>query len=266
MIGVIGAGHMGLAVAMAAQRGLGLDDNEIWLSKRNIDKRPHDRLNGAHWTNDNSMLIEQCDAIILAVKPQQAMDVLMKVSKSLGGKLVISIIAGWPYDKLERILPSNARFICAMPNMPLEIGHGITLLSTHGRFDSQDMSYAQRLFEGGGKVVFADESFFAAANIVTGCAPAFACMFIEALADGCVERGVPREIAYQLVSEMLIGTAQMITTAKSHPGVLKDNICSPNGTTIAGVHALETGSFRGTVMDAVSASYKRHMELEGYKM
>ena len=149
-----------------------------------------------------------------------------------------------------------------MPNTPASIGEGVILYCNNEKVSEEQVSFFVNAMKGAGLLDRIDENKIDAASAVSGCGPAFAYMFIEALADGAVECGIPRDKAMMYAAKMLSGSADMVLQSGKHPGALKDAVCSPGGTTIAGVHALEDGAFRSAVMNAVTSAYKRTLELK----
>ncbi len=211
---------------------------------------------------DNAALAAACDCVILAVKPVYTAQVIREAYDALDGKLVISIVAGWTYDMLEKALPPHARFICVMPNTPLAVGEGMSVISMRRRCTEEDVALTESIFAAGGKVVHVEEHVYTAATAISGCGPAFVYQFVEALADGGVRYGVPRALADELAAQTLIGAARMVAETGEHPGRLKDAVCSPGGTTIEGVYALEKGGMRAAVMDAVGATIEKTNRLK----
>ena len=249
-IGIIGAGSMGGAVIRVILRGGIAAEGDLTVCRRNPEKGAPGC--GAKGTGDAAEAAAQSDAVILAVKPQQAETLLPGIREALAGKFVLSVMAGWPFGRLSAALP-GARVLCAMPNTPLQAGEGMTLLSARTSCTAEEKEFAVRLFSSAGRIAWVEESFFDAANAVSGCGPAYAFIFIEALADAAVLGGVPRSMAYGLAAQMLLGSARLLLESGQHPGALKDAVCSPGGMTIEGVRALEQGGFRAAVMNAVGA-------------
>ena len=250
-IGIIGAGSMGGAVIRAILRGGIAAEADLTVCRRNPEKGVPGC--AARVTGDAAEAVSRSDAVILAVKPQQAEKLLPEIRAAFAGKFVLSVMAGWPFDRLTAALPEDARVLCAMPNTPLQAGEGMTLLSVRTSCSEEEKDFAVRLFSSAGRIAWVEESFFDAANAVSGCGPAYAFIFIEALADAAVRGGVPRRTAYELAAQMLLGSAKLALESGAHPGALKDAVCSPGGMTIEGVRALEEGGFRAAVMRAVGA-------------
>ena len=259
-IAVIGAGNMGSAIIHSIVDNKMVDSSDLIICRKNSGKTI-DGLPDLRIYSDIKYVIEQADTVIMAVKPQQAQDIFNSSSNCFSNKFVLSIMAGWPFEKLKAVLPQNTRILCAMPNLLLSVKEGITLFSEHCNCTEDEYAFAKALFERAGTVVSVDDSYFAAANAVSGCAPAFVCLFIEALSDGAVRYGVPRKLAYEIITQMLIGTAQFLHQKGLHPGELKDAVCSPKGITIAGIQSLENDGFRAAVINAVEACVLKEKEM-----
>ena len=162
---------------------------------------------------------------------------------------------------LSEALPETARFVRVMPNTPLSVGEGMTLISSRCTCTAEEFAFTQGIFAAAGKVSVVEDRVFTPANGISGCGPAFVYAFIEAIADGGVRYGVPRALAYELAAQTLIGAAKMVQETGAHPGALKDAVCSPGGTTIEGMYALEKGGMRAAVMDAVGATVEKTIRL-----
>ena len=260
-LGFIGAGNMGSAILKGILKQNYLQPADIAIT----DKLPHLCVAfaecGVHVMDNNQDLVRSCDCVLLAVKPVYAAEVLAGVYSELEGKFVISIVAGWTYEMLEAALPASARFVRVMPNTPLSVGEGMSLISARCKCSAEELSFAESIFAAAGKVELVEDHMFTAATSISGCGPAFVFQFIEALADGGVRYGVPRALAYKLAAQTLIGSAKMVLESGEHPGKLKDAVCSPGGTTIEGVFALEKGGMRAAVMDALGATVEKTAKL-----
>lgn len=256
-LGFIGAGNMGSAIIKGLLRQNLLAPDHIYISRKRPELSADFAAQGVHVMSSNIQLVEACDCVVLAIKPIYTAQVIEEVYKALEGKLVISIVAAWTYEMLAEALPASARFVRVMPNTPLAVGEGMSLLSSRYTCTDEEFSFARSVFEAAGKVAVVEDHVFTAANGISGCGPAFVYQFIEALADGGVRYGVPRALAYELASQTLIGAAKMVLETGEHPGKLKDAVCSPGGTTIEGIFALEKGGLRAAVMDAVGATVEK---------
>ncbi len=206
-------------------------------------------------------LAGQCGAVVLAVKPQYLKSALEGFGGCFGPDTpVLSIVGGVTLATLEALLPQSP-VLRVMPNTPMLVRRGCAGIAAGSRATRAQVALAQELFGAVGQSWLLEEKLIDPLTSVSGCGPAFACLFIEALADGGVEQGLPREVALQLAAQTLAGTAEMMLATNRHPGQLKDAVCSPAGGTIAGVHALESGGLRAAVMDAVAAARRRMEEL-----
>jgi len=193
------------------------------------------------------------DVVVVAVKPHLVEGVVKPIRGILKDRLVLSVAVGRLFDFYESILEPGTRHLSTLPNTPVSINEGIVICEARHSMTLDDEAFVEQLFAKLGLAEFADEKMMSAAGTLAGCGPAFAAMFIEALADGAVKHGVPRAAAYSLASQMLAGTAKLQLETGAHPGAMKDAVCSPGGTTIIGVAALERKGFRSAVIDAIDA-------------
>lgn len=260
-IGFIGAGNMGSSIIAAALRGGLIEPNDLYISRKQPKLSWQLAEKGAHILNDNAVLAQSVDCIVLAVKPIYTSQVLGEVYDKIKDKLLISIVAGWSFEMLKAALPNSTRFVRVMPNMPLAIGEGMSLISASYTCTQEELAFVCSLFASAGQVEIVEDAFYTAANGISGCGPAFVYQFIEALADGGVRYGVPRALAYKLAAQTLIGAGKMLLETGEHPGKLKDAVCSPGGTTIEGVLELERGGMRAAVIEAVSATVEKVAKL-----
>lgn len=205
-------------------------------------------------------MVEESDVVIFSVKPQVVKDVVLQLRPLLSRKkLLVSIAAGVKLKDLQE-WAGHSRFIRVMPNTPSAVGAAASVLSLGGGATEQDGDLIAKVFSSIGKTWKADEKYFDAVTGLSGSGPAYIYLAIEALADGGVAAGLPRELALGLASQTVFGAASMACHTGKHPGQLKDDVTSPGGTTIAGVHELEKGGFRGILMNAVVAAAKRSQE------
>lgn len=256
-LGFIGAGNMGSAIMKGLLREGRIPTADLYITDKLPEQCAGFAAQGVHVMNSNVELVNACDCILLAIKPVYAAGVISEVYHALEGKFVISIVAGWTYEMLADALPASARFVRVMPNTPLAVGEGMSLICAHTNASDDEFAFAKSVFAAAGKVAIVEEHVFVAATSINGCGPAFVYQFIEALADGGVRYGVPRALAYELAAQTLIGAAKMVQETGEHPGKLKDAVCSPGGTTIEGVYALEKGGMRAAVMDALAATIEK---------
>lgn len=256
-LGFIGAGNMGSAILNGILRKGELSADQICISDKQPSQCAAFAAQGVHVMGSNEEVVKACDCVLLAIKPIYTAQVIQEIYDLLENRFVISIVAGWTYEMLEASLPSSTHFVRVMPNTPLAVGEGMSLLCGRSRCNDDEFVFAKSIFAAAGQVEVVEEHVFTAATSISGCGPAFVYQFIEALADGGVRHGVPRALAYKLAAQTLIGASKMVLETGEHPGKLKDAVCSPGGTTIEGVYALEKGGMRATVMDALSATIEK---------
>ncbi len=217
---------------------------------------------GVTVTADNRTAAQGADIIVLCVEPQVLDAVLEELAPALQSHpLVMSVAAGYPISRMRDHLKSVTRLVRAMPNTPTMIGEGVTALSLVQGLSPEDSDRARCLFESVGKVVLVEERLMDAVTGLSGSGPAYVFAMIEALADGGVLVGLPRSTAQVLAAQTLAGAARMIIDQGEHPGLLKDRVASPGGTTIAGLYQLEQGRLRATLISAVEAATERSAEL-----
>ncbi len=260
-LGFIGAGNMAQALIRGLiETGAAVPD-DIWASARREESREHvAKLHGVH-PGDNATVVQHADVVVLAVKPQIMDKVLRQVGPAMTGKLVISIAAGVPIEAIERRLHPPARIIRTMPNTPALVGAGATALSAGEHATDDDLAIAERIFTSVGKTFVLDETQLDAVTGLSGSGPAYVFLIIEALSDAGVKVGLSRVDAQALAAETVLGSAKLLIETGEHPGMLKDKVTSPGGTAIAGLHTLEAGGLRTTLIDAVESATRRSREL-----
>lgn len=262
-IGFIGGGNM----AGALIRGL-LHSALVTPEQIRASDVKGDRLTELHTKygiiagDDNEALARWADVIVIAVKPQIVDRILQPIAAALNeGDLVISIAAGVPIDALEARLPTGARVVRAMPNTAAIALAGATAIAPGAHATQGDLDTAKALFDAVGRCVVLDESLLDAVTGLSGSGPAYVMLMIEALADGGVKVGLGRDTALLLAAQTVYGAAKLQLETGEHPGRLKDMVTSPGGTAIAGLHTLEAGGLRTTLIDAVEAASNRSIEL-----
>jgi pyrroline-5-carboxylate reductase len=203
----------------------------------------------------------EADVVILSVKPQVMDKVLAELASGDNKKLVISIAAGVPITKIEKALGEKARVIRVMPNTPALVLAGAAGVAGGKNASADDLALAQLIFNSVGRSVIVDEKLMDAVTGLSGSGPAYVFMIIDALSDAGVKAGLPRNLALELAAQTVYGSAKMVLETGEHPGKLRDMVTSPGGTTIEGLHALEKGQLRATLMNAVEAATARSKEL-----
>jgi pyrroline-5-carboxylate reductase len=212
----------------------------------------------------NGPVVEHSEVLVLAVKPQSMPEVLSELKPQISaGQLVISIAAGVPISTLVAGLGADRRVVRVMPNTPALLGEGASAFAPSPEVLPDDEALVQAFLGSVGRVVQVPERLMDAVTGLSGSGPAFVYLIIEALSDGGVRVGLPRDIAVMLAAQTVLGAARMVLETGVHPGVLKDQVTSPGGTTITGLHILERSGVRGALIDAVMAAASRSAELAG---
>ena len=257
-IGCIGTGAMGGAIMRAVCKKY--DVKKIKVTDKNTAMgQKFAAENGCAFAATNAQAVKDSKYIFLAVKPQFYPQVLKNIENVVrNDQVIISIAPGITMDYLKKTLGIDKRFVRVMPNTPALIGCGMTGVC----FDDNDFDYEEKevidmIFTSFGRYRRVDERLMSAVTCASGSSPAYVYMFIEALADSAVKYGMPRDMAYEMVAQTVMGSAKMVLETKEHPGKLKDNVCSPAGTTIAGVSALEEFGFRNAIIKATDECYKK---------
>jgi pyrroline-5-carboxylate reductase len=262
-IGFLGAGKMATALARGFIRaGLVAPRQVIASDPSAAAQAAFAKEVGAKATGSNLEVVKFAPVLVLAVKPDQVGVVLADIRDHLTHKhCLISIAAGVPLAKLEAGLGAGARLIRVMPNTPALVGASATAYALGKAARPGDGDLAQKLFSAVGVAFQVKEALLDAVTGLSGSGPAYAYLFIEGLSDGGVAAGLPREIATRLAAQTVLGSARMVLETGLHPGVLKDMVTSPGGTTIEGLHELEKGKLRGTVISAVRAAAEKSKKL-----
>jgi pyrroline-5-carboxylate reductase len=262
-IGFLGAGKMATALAKGFVRaGLVTPKQVIASDPVSAAASAFAKEVGAKTTASNPDVVKFADVLILAVKPDQVSGVLGEIRECFTEKhLLISIAAGVPLARIEAGLGAGARLIRVMPNTPALVGSSASAFAVAKSALPQDAELAQKLFNSVGVAFPVKESLLDAVTGLSGSGPAYVYMFIEGLSDGGVASGLPRDIATKLAAQTVLGAAKMVLETGLHPGALKDMVTSPGGTTIEGLHELEKGKVRGTLISAVRAATEKSRKL-----
>ena len=262
-IGFIGAGNMGLPLLMGATKLLGAEQLTFFCADEFSNKRARETT-GVEQAESLEKLITNSECVVLAVKPQSFGEVLPVIKENtFDGQIVISLAPGVTVEYLSAETGGKTKIVRTMPNTPAMVYEGMTAVCFgNNDFSAEEKRLVTSLFETVGKIVELPERLMDAAIVANGSSPAFVYIFMEALADGAVKYGIPRATAYEMVAQTVIGSAKMLLETGEHPGKLKDNVCSPGGTTIAGVAALEEAGFRNAVMKAADACYEKAIDMK----
>ena len=255
--GFIGCGNMGGALIRAAVKSV--EPSKVWITDKDAARCAALAKETGAQPKEILELASKCQYIFIGVKPQGLAAMLSEIQGNLAERkdhfVLVSMVAGTSIERLVSMV-GDYPFVRIMPNIPASVGEGMILYCSH-KADNADVQGFLSAMEKAGRLTEIEEKLIDAGSAVSGCGPAYAFMFIEALADGGVRCGLPRKQAQLLAAQTLLGSARMGMESGKHPGELKDAVCSPGGTTIEGVLALEQGSFRGTVSDAVIAAYEK---------
>jgi pyrroline-5-carboxylate reductase len=262
-IGFIGAGNMAEALIRGLVRGNHVPAERVYASAPRKERL--DELVASykiHALTDNREVARTCDIVVLSIKPQIMDKVLRDVGDQLKpGTLVISIAAGVDTETIESAVGDSVRVVRAMPNTPALVAAGATAISAGKHAGEADLAVAKAVFDAVGMTVTLDESHLDAVTGLSGSGPAYIFLILEALADAGVKVGLSRRNAQRLAAQTVMGSAKMLLETDEHPGKLKDMVTSPGGTAIAGLHTLEEGGLRTTLINAVETATKRAREL-----
>jgi pyrroline-5-carboxylate reductase len=265
-LGFIGSGKMATALVQGAVSSRAFAAEEIFV----CDAVPGlaEKLAGAVQATaaaTNEQLAKQVDALVLCVKPVDALEALRGLRGSLTGKLIVSIVAGLPLAALQEAAGPEARVVRVMPNTPALIHRGAAAYSLGRTATAEDAALTEKLFGAVGQVVRVKEELLDVVTGLSGSGPAYVYLVVEALSDAGVLMGLPRDLALKLAAQTVAGAAEMVIETGKHPAVLRDEVTSPGGTTIAGLEALEAGAVRSAFLSAVRAATERARELGASK-
>lgn len=266
LFGFIGAGNMGYPLLKAAIKTFG-NEEVVYTDASAERNRFVMEDTKVPFAEDNIAVVKKCKYLVMAVKPQYFPEVMNQIKNIITkDQIIISIAVGVTIDTLKNGLGSSVRIVRAMPNTPAMVFQGMSgICYSKDDFNQEEKNTVERFFSSFGKLEVFEENLMNAVACASGSSPAYAYMFIEALADSVVSYGIPRDKAYILAAQTVLGAAAMVLETKEHPGKLKDNVCSPGGTTIAGVKALEEYGFRNSIMKATDACYEKAVFLSNKK-
>lgn len=255
-LGFIGMGNMAQALCAGFVKGSVKKENVYAYAPNQEKLKANSEKLGFIPCASLKEVVKHADTLIMACKPYQIEEVLHEVKKELSGKTLISVAAGWTYEKYSLLLGSDVRIQYVMPNTPAMVGEGVLLFEETNSLLPEEREEIKNLFASTGVVIELPTKLMSAGMAITGCGPAFVDLMMEAYGDAAVKYGIPRACAYQMVSQMILGSAKLQLETGTHPGVLKDNVCSPGGTTIKGVAALEEAGFRNACIHSIDAILK----------
>ena len=262
-IGFLGAGKMATALAQGWLNAKLINPAKTFASDPYEKARDHfTEVTSCKTLTDNQELVNKCETVVLAVKPGDVHHVLENLSRDFETKhLLISIAAGVSLTQLAELIGFDQRIIRVMPNTPCLVGASASAYAVSLTATDEDKTFIDKLLSAVGKAFAVPEKLLNAVTGLSGSGPAFVYLMIEALTDGGVRVGLPRDVAQALATQTVYGAARMVLETEQHPVLLKDAVASPGGTTMAGLHALEEGKFRSVVMSAVQAATERAEEL-----
>ncbi|HET6363533.1 MAG TPA: pyrroline-5-carboxylate reductase [Nitrospirota bacterium] len=262
-IAFLGGGNMAEALVKGLIAAGTITPDQILVTDVSSDRLEHLRKTyGILLYKRNADAAHEAGVIVLSVKPPVIEKVLGEIATTVDDKkLIISIAAGIAIMKIEKALRDGARVVRAMPNTPALVLAGAAALAGGKNATVDDLDLAQSIFNSVGRSVVVDEKLMDAVTGLSGSGPAYIFMIIDALSDAGVKAGLPRQLALELAAQTVYGAAKMVLETKEHPGKLRDMVTSPGGTTIEGLHALEKGKLRATLMNAVEAATARSKEL-----
>lgn len=257
-IGFIGMGNMAKAIASGFISSKKIQKEDIFAFAPNQEKLKKNASEIGFVPCESILsLADSCDVFIMACKPYQIEGVLSEIKGRLFGKVLVSVAAGWSYEKFHEILGNDVRIQCIMPNTPAMIGEGVMLFEKENSLNAGELKEIKDLFSSLGIIEELPASLMGIGGAISGCGPAFMDLIIEAYADAAVKYGISRQTAYKIVSQTMLGSAKLQLETGAHPGALKDAVCSPGGTTIRGVDSLEKNGLRGICISSIDAIMKK---------
>ena len=256
-LGFIGAGNMGGAILKGILAGGKIAANDIFI-RNSSDKSTEEvaRKNGIQACSSLKEVVTKSDIIFIGVKPYLVANVLQEIKEELADKIVVSMAASVEIGDIESIIP-NVKVVRIMPNTPVEIGAGVIGVSFSKIVSEDEQAFIGELLNNIGIVEIISEKDMSGLTAISGSGPAYVYMFIEALADGAVLNGLRRDVAYRLAANTVLGGAKMVLETNEHPGKLKDDVCSPAGSTIEAVRVLEKNNFRSAVIECERACFEK---------
>lgn len=262
-LGFIGGGKMATAIMQGALRARIVEADDVLVSdvsKERLDELK--RVNGILTTSNNKEIVTQCQYIILAVKPQTVFPILGEIANAITqNTVIISIVAGLKTEQIQSILPANVHVLRTMPNTPLLVAEGMTAFSLSHNLTEEQLGFVTNIFESLGEVTCVEEEHMDAVTAVSGSGPAYVYLFIDALAQAGISEGLSCDTAYHLARQTVMGAAKMVHEPGRTPRDLIAEVCSPGGTTIEALGALEKRDFRGIIAEAVHSACEKSKKL-----
>ena len=253
-VAFIGMGNMAQALAVGFIKSKKIAKADIFAYAPNQEKLAKNaKKMGFVPCKSLEEAVDAADTVVMACKPYQIEEVLGQIGKKLSGKALVSIALGWNFKKYSKFLEKDVRLQFVMPNTPAMVGEGVFLFEKSNSLKAGERAELMELFAKMGIVEELADNLMEIGGAVSGCGPAFVDLFLEAYADAAVKYGIPRSTAYKLVSQTVLGSAKLQLATGEHPALLKDNVCSPAGSTIRGVTALEENGLRNACIKSIDA-------------
>ncbi|MBA5851124.1 pyrroline-5-carboxylate reductase [Clostridium sp. cel8] len=262
-LGLIGCGNMAQAIIGGVINSSTLKPDEVIASNPSNGKLENTKAKyNIETTNNNLEVAKTSDLIILSVKPNKYKDVIEEIKNCISSHtIIITIAAGISIDNIKSLFGKDVKVARVMPNTPAQVGEGMSAICFSENITDEDKKKVIEIFNSCGKSEIIDENLMDTVTGISGSSPAFVYMFIEAMADAAVLQGMTRKSAYKFAAQAVLGSAKMVLESGLHPGELKDNVCSPSGTTIQGVFSLENSGFRSAVMNAINDTIEKSKEM-----
>lgn len=257
-IGFCGCGNMGSAILGGIIESKVIDQDDIYIYEPKDDniEKIHNSYDQVNFLKNNKEVVKNSDAIFIAVKPYLYENVLKDIKDTLDeDKILITIAPGITIEKVNNIINGKSKIVRTMPNTPALVRQGMTAVSFDSRINNSEKTKIISILESFGEVEEIREELMDHVPAVSGSSPAYVYMMIEAMADGAVKAGIPRDKAYKFAAQAILGSAKMVLETGKHPGELKDAVCSPGGTTIKSVSKLEEKGFRSAIIEAMGECY-----------
>ncbi|XP_012316645.2 pyrroline-5-carboxylate reductase 3 isoform X1 [Aotus nancymaae] len=263
-VGFVGAGRMAGAIAQGLVRAGKVEAQHILASAPTDRNLCHFQALGCQTTHSNQEVLQSCLLVIFATKPHILPAVLAEVAPMVTAEhILVSVAAGVSLSTLEELLPPHTRVLRVLPNLPCMVQEGAIVMTRGRHVGSSEAKLLQHLLEACGRCEEVPEAYIDIHTGLSGSGVAFVCTFSEALAEGAVKMGMPSGLAHRIAAQTLLGTAKMLLHEGQHPAQLRSDVCTPGGTTMYGLHALERGGLRAATMSAVEAATCRAKELSG---
>lgn len=262
-IGFIGGGNMASAIIGGMVEKKVYAPEQIAASGKDADSLENlHKKYGIEVTADNKEIMEKSDVVFLSVKPQVLPQVIMEIAPLIKeNQLFVSIAAGKTIEWIENEFNKEIKLVRCMPNTPALVGEGCTGICANAKVSEEELELVKAIFDSCGTSYQVPEHLMDVVGAVAGSAPAFVFMFMEAMADAAVAGGMPRDMAYKMASQTVLGSGKLMLETGKHPGNLKDMVCSPGGTTICGVKVLEEQGMRGAIMDALDSCIQKSKKI-----